>query len=406
MKHFTSNGRLLAGMIAGVLAMTMDSHAQFGGFGGGGARGGGSAGSTTARSYPSATEVGDATITSYEDTRTIVVVTDEETNKQIKKVIESLDRPRPQVLINCVFMQVTHNNTLDLGAEGSIVRNPTTGVTGTSGTSLGVAAAQAASGGAFYQLVGNDVNLMIHALESVGKTEILSRPSILARNNQQATINIGQRVPIITGTTYNSLTGTPNNTYTYQSIGITLQVTPYINSDNTVEMIVSPSISALSDTKLDIGNGVQVPAIDNRSADTVVVVNSGQTVVIGGLIENQKVTTDTKVPLLGDIPYLGNAFKHKNDTKKKTELLILITPTVMQHPGELAKVTTTESQKLEMTPEVFEKKELDRYVDGFGQTASPDSKAESESLKELRRRAQEYMEEQRRQQQVPPPSQP
>lgn len=406
MKQCNLHFRFAAVLTGGLLAVTVNTHAQFGGNArGGNARGGAS--SSTARTYPSSTEVGDAMITSYPDTRSLVVVTDEQTNEQIKRVIESLDKPRPQVLINCVFLQVTHNNDLDFGAEGSFTHTPAAGQTGTGGTSLGNAAAQLASGGAFYQIVGNDVNLMIHALETEGKTEILSRPSILARNNQPATINVGQQIPIITGTTYNTITGTPNNQYRYQSIGITLQVTPYINPDNTVEMIVSPSISALSDTKIDIGAGVLVPAIDNRSADTVAVVNSGQTVVIGGLISNQKIQRDTQVPVLGSIPLIGNAFKHKVDSKTKTELLIMITPTVMQRPGELAKVTTTESQKLEMAPKVFEKKELDRYVDGFGEapSATPNDKAEPDSLEDLRRRAQEYLDQQKREEQQNQPQQ-
>lgn len=390
--------RFVAAIAGCLLAVAFNTQAQFPGFGGGGNNRGG-ASSSSARTYPSNTEVGDAMITSYTDTRSLVVVTDEETNEQIKRVIESLDRPRPQVLINCVFLQVTHNNDLDFGAEGSFTHSPAAGQTGTAGTSLGNAAAQLASGGAFYQIVGNDVNLMIHALETEGKTEILSRPSILARNNQQATITVGQQIPIITGTTYNSVTGTPNNQYRYQSIGIILQVTPYINQDNTVEMIVSPQISALSDTKIDIGAGVLVPAIDNRSADTVAVVNSGQTVVIGGLISNQKIQRDTKVPLLGSIPVIGNAFKHKVDSKTKTELLIMITPTVMQRPGQLAKATTSETQKLEMAPKVFEKKDLDRLANGFGEAPAPEQQEESESLQDLRQRALQYMEQQKREQQ-------
>ena len=247
-------------------------------FVGGGNTGGNRGGATTARTYPSSTQVGEAMITSDPQTRSVIVVTDDETNEQIKRVVQSLDRPKPQVLINVVFMQVARNNDLDVGVEGSYTHTGSNGRTGSGGTDLGLADAQALAGGGYFKIVSDDVNLLIRALAVDGKTEILSRPSILARNNQQATINVGQRIPIITGTTYGGINNTPINQYVYQDIGIILRVTPFINPDNTVEMILAPEISSLSDTKIDIGAGVEIPVIDNRSADTVVVVESGKTV--------------------------------------------------------------------------------------------------------------------------------
>ena len=388
-------------LAVGILATcTVNSQAQQQGFGGGG---GGA--STTTRTYPSNTQVGEALITSDPQTRSLIVVTDEATNEDIKRVLKSLDRPKPQALINVVFLQVTHNNDLDLGVEGSIKHTPDTGKTGTGTTDFGAAAAQVLAGGGFYKYVSDDVNVLIRALAVAGKTEILSRPSILARNNQQATINIGQRIPIITGTTFNATTGTPNNQYQYQNIGIILRVTPFINPDNTVEMIVSPEISTLSDTKIDIGAGVKVSAIDNRSADTVVVVESGKTVVIGGLIANQKIERDSKVPLLGDIPLIGYAFKRKQKQDTKTELLILMTPTVLQHPKELAKATLKETQKLKMAPAMFEKEELDRFNAGLNEEQPADA-GESESVQDLRKRALQYLEQQQNAQPATPPATP
>jgi len=398
--HFRSTAAAAALLLAATITC---SHAQFGGgFGQGTA---GRTGGTTARTYTSNTQVGEAMITSDPQTRSLIVVTDDETNEQIKRVIESLDRPRPQALINVVFLQVTHNNGLDLGVEGSYQHIPEAGRTGTTGTDFGLAAA--AIGGGFYQLISDDVTLLINALQEEGKTEILSRPSILARNNQQAIINVGQRIPIITGTTFSDISNSSVNQYRYEDVGIILRVTPYINPDNTVEMIVSPEISALSETKIDIGAGVEIPAIDSRSADTVVVVESGKTVVMGGLIATQKVERDTKVPLLGDIPLLGYAFKRKQKQDTKTELLILITPTVMQRPGELARVSLKETEKLRLAPEVFDREQLNRLVEGYGE--KPEEEAgtgESESLQDLRRRALEYLEQREQQPENSPPEEP
>jgi general secretion pathway protein D len=286
------------------------------------------------RQYQNSTMLGDATITSNAETRRLIIVTDDETNENIKQVIESLDRPKPQVLINVVFLQVTHNKDLDLGTEfsrtGTELGN---NLTSTATTLFG-----APQTGGFYNLVNTDINATISALSKVGKTEILSRPSILARSSQQATIMVGQEVPFITNSRISD-TGQTTNTVQYQDIGIILRVTPFITSEGLVEMIVTPEISALSDRTVAISDTVNTPVIDKRSADTVVVTPSDRTVVIGGLISNQTTNTDSKVPLLGDIPLLGHAFKRTIKQNTKTELLIFLTPHVVQHPDDLSKLT-------------------------------------------------------------------
>ncbi|MBL9206321.1 MAG: type II secretion system protein GspD [Opitutaceae bacterium] len=309
------------------------------------------------RQYQNSTMLGDATITSNAETRRIIVVTDDETNENIKQVIESLDRPKPQVLINVVFLQVTHNKDLDLGTElshmGSELGN---NLTSTATTLFG-----APQTGGFYNLVNTDINATIHALSKVGKTEILSRPSILARSSQQATIMVGQEVPFITNSRISD-TGQTTNTVQYQDIGIILRVTPFITSEGLVEMIVTPEISALSDRTVAISDTVNTPVIDKRSADTVVVTPSDRTVVIGGLISNQTTNTDSKVPLLGDIPILGHAFKRTIKQNNKTELLIFLTPHVVQHPEDLSKLTEQEQDKLELKPTTFKSEDVNKYL--------------------------------------------
>ena len=218
--------------------------------------------------------VGEATITSDLQTRRLIVVTDDETNENIRNIIQTLDKPKPQVLINVVFVQVTHDKGVDLGAEavfnGTIaIKNEPRGI---ATTKFGVAEAlsDATQFGAFYRILSQDVNATLRALSSVSKTEILSRPSVLTRNNQQATIMVGQSVPIITNSRVSDQTNTTINTVQYQDIGIILRVTPFITQEGLVEMIVSPEISSLSATTVPISNTVSSPVIDKRSADTVV----------------------------------------------------------------------------------------------------------------------------------------
>lgn len=339
-----------------------------GGFGGAGTggTGGSTASSNSTRQYQNSTLVGDAMISSESETRRIIVVTDEDTNENIRKVIAELDKPKPQVLINVVFLQVTHDKGLDLGAEASysgpiaIKTNPT----GTATTNFGVAAQASDSTqyGAFYKLTGRDVTATIHALSTLNKTEVLSRPSILTRSNQQATIMVGQTVPLVTGTRTSDTTNAVTNTVTYQDVGIILKVTPFITADGNVEMIVSPEISSLSAKTVAISATTTAPIIDKRAADTVIVTKSDSTIVIGGLISNEKTSTDSKVPILGDIPILGMAFKRKQNSNTKTELLIFLTPHVVNSPEELSQLSNGEQKNLELAPEAFDKADIGKYL--------------------------------------------
>jgi general secretion pathway protein D len=362
-----------------------------GGFGGGAGAGAGTASST--RNYTNSTMVGDALISSDMESRNLIVVTDPKTYQIIKDIVADLDKPRPQVLIDCVFVQVTHTNELDLGTEMTY-KGPvaiSTNPIGTATTQFGLGLAGAAnpsipdlgtglltqpgstttansgvtsSNGAFYSLVGRDVNATIHALASVNKTEVLSRPSVLTRNNQQATILVGETIPIITSSTASALTGEPTNTIEQQDIGIILKVTPFITAEGNVEMILDPEISSLSSQSVPIGNNVSFPVINKISADTVVVTPNNQTVVIGGLMQTQKTSTENKIPLLGDIPVLGYAFKFKTSNTQKTELIIFLTPHIVRDPADMANLTIEERNRMELTPKAFGNGELNKYGTG------------------------------------------
>lgn len=336
-----------------------------GGITGGGGGGGSTSGAN--RSYQNTTMIGDATISSDVDTRRLIVVTDAATNENIKAIIASLDKPKPQVLINVVFLQVTHNNNFDLGAEAtykgpiSIKTNPE----GIASTNFGIESQRRTDTtfyGAFYQLIGRDVNATIHAMSGVAKTEILSRPSILTRSNQQATILVGQQVPLLDTSVQNTNSNSITSTVNYRDVGIILRVTPFITAEGLVEMIVSPEISSLSATTVSIPGSGTAPVIDRRSADTVVVTPSDRTIVIGGLISSQKNDTDTKVPILGDIPLIGYAFKRKKKEDVKTELLIFLTPHVVKTPDDLSNLTELERAKLNLAPTAFNQADLSKFV--------------------------------------------
>src|SRR5437879_1817835 len=361
---------------------------------GGGAGLSSGAGSGSTRQYTPNGAVGEAMISVDPETGRVIVITDPETSQYVGQVITNLDHPEPQVLIKVVFLEVTHNNSLDIGVEGAFGRKMDNTTTGIVANAFGLSAlnsspasnvfnafgqpvqsfAPAPPGAGLYQVLGSDFQATLRAIAQAGKTEVLSRPSILARNNQQATITVGQSVPLVTSVSYNGLNGTPVSAISYQSVGIILRVTPFINSSGMVEMIVSPQISQLSDQSVTVSAGVSAPVIDLRSVDTVVVTPDGQTVIIGGLMQNQKTQTDSKVPLLGDIPLLGNLFKRKVKGNVKTELLIFLTPHIVYEPAQLASLSTAERSNAEMAPKAFSEEELNRYLDNLPEKDSARSR--------------------------------
>lgn len=358
-------------VVAGCVFTELTLQAQPGGFGGnfGGGSSSRRSSSRNTTDYPSSTDIGQARITYDTETRSIIVVADEETAAHITNVVRELDRPTPQVLINCVFMEATHSKGTDIGVDGTYQHTISSkSISEFNGTGTASTLFDLASSGGIYSLAGKDLNVTLAALANAGKTEILSRPSILARNNQMATITIGQNVPLISAVTYDNY-GNQRNSVTYTDVGIILEVTPYITSDGMVEMVVAPEVSSVSDSSVSLGTstngttGASAPIIDTRKADTVVVVPDGQTVVIGGLMHTEKVSAEKKVPLLGDIPLLGMLFKHKTTDNAKKELLIFLTPHIVKRPSELAGHTDTERVKAEVSRKAFSDEEVRRYLD-------------------------------------------
>jgi general secretion pathway protein D len=363
---FKQLGLIAAACVLGEIALqAQPGQGGFGGFGGGNP----AQRSTSSRntSYPSSTDVGQARITYDQETRSIIVVADDDTASHIRDVVTQLDRPAPQVLIKCVFMEATHSKGSDIGVKGAYTHT-ISGKGALDGTGTASTAFDLATTGGMYTLLGQDLNITLAALAQAGKTEILSRPSILARNNQQATITIGQQVPLISGVTFDTF-GNQRNAITYQNVGIILQVTPFITSDGMVEMIVAPQISSVSDSTVNFatggtnGGGASAPIINIRSADTVVVVPDGQTVVIGGLLQNQKVKSEDKVPILGDIPLLGLLFKHKITSNEKKELLIFMTPHIVNRPSDLAARSDQERRQTDISRDAFSEEDLNRFLD-------------------------------------------
>jgi general secretion pathway protein D len=194
---------------------------------------------------------------------------------------------------------------------------------------LGVANALQTAGGFGSAISGNRFNFLFRAFQSEDRLHVLSRPQILTADNQQATITVGQEVPLVNGSQIIGLTGNSVNTFNYTNVGVTMAVTPNISPDGFVTMVVSPQITELTTETVNVSPGLNAPIINQRTATTSVRVQSGQSILIGGLISTSDELTSKRLPVLGSIPLLGALFRSNVKTSTRTELLIVLTPQVL-----------------------------------------------------------------------------
>jgi general secretion pathway protein D len=343
---------------------------------GGGNRGGGIGGTNGSSAQTSALAdlQGQVNVVADVDTNSLLVACAAKYQDEVKAVIDELDRPVQQVLIKALIASVTHDNSDDLGLDFSVLNLRPSGNGQSLVSNLGNAAENATNGGLAVSVLEKNLSATFHALASQGKIDVLSRPYILASDNQEAVITVGQEVPFITNSQTTDL-GNIINTIQYQTLGIILDVTPHLNPDGLVILDVSPQISSLSDGSVEIQNGVFSPEFNNTSASSRVGIRDGDTIVIGGLMQDQLTQTITKVPLLGDIPYVGPIlFGQSNTVKTKEELLIFLTPHVAPVPGKLEAMSRDEMRGIKLTPNAVEPGTFQDHLRGMrlgGSTTAP-----------------------------------
>ncbi len=320
------------------------------------------------------------TVTADKGTNALIIQASQEGFATIAQVIEKLDIRRPQVLVEALIMEVAVSNNEDLGFNG-IYRVITDGmdvgfssVTDDGSSSLLGVAAAAGTGGtsAITGLLANAV--VNEILDSNGKpiegqngrfiqgvikaaagnssANILSAPHILTTDNEEAEIKIGNNIPIVSSRVQSAAGIEQSNTGNLatsvnierQDIGITLRVTPQISEGDTLRLEIFQEISdvntALTNTVAGSGGASQTGvALSNRKVENTVVVKDGETVVIGGLISDQYQDTVDKVPWLGDIPFLGWAFKTTGQSLRKVNLLVFLTPSIVREAEDLERAS-------------------------------------------------------------------
>ena len=303
-------------------------------------------------------------------TNSLIIQASPEAFATLSEVIEALDIRRPQVMVEALIMEVDVTDSEDLGAgwiyntkigsNGVLSMGSATGAAPPSVSSLLGGLASTAAGAPNFttallagsiEVVNADgdivqipiIQAIITASKSDNDVNIISAPTILTADNEEAEIVVGENIPVPTSRLQATSTTTdPNNPFqtsqniAREDVGVTLRVTPQISEGDTVRLNIFQEISEVDESK---SNDTLGPTTRNRKVENTVYVRDGEAVMIGGILAEVQGSTETKVPWLGDIPILGWAFKGTKDVVRKTNLLVVLTPKIVRGPDDLARVT-------------------------------------------------------------------
>ncbi|AQP99899.1 type II secretion system protein GspD [Pseudoalteromonas aliena] len=305
----------------------------------------------------------ETSIEAHPDSNSLIITAQPDTMRSLESVIERIDIRRAQVLVEAIIIEVMEGDGVNLGLQwiseqggmlqfnngktvpvGSVAvaaelardKTVTKTIIGTESgkptqyneTSEGdygpLASILGGINGLALGVIKNDWGAIIQAVSTNTNSNILATPSITTMDNQEASILVGQEVPIITGSQTGSNNANPFQTVERQEVGIKLKVTPQINDGSAVQLTIEQEVSSVSGaTAVDI-------SVNKRSIKTTVMADDGGMVVLGGLIDEDVQESVSKVPLLGDIPILGHLFRSTNTTRKKRNLIVFIRPTIIR----------------------------------------------------------------------------
>jgi MSHA type pilus biogenesis protein MshL len=262
-----------------------------------------------------------------------IAVTDTESNlEKIEEVITAFDDKLKQVLIEAKIIEITLSDRYRLGVDWhAVMEEFEKNITLTGGFKLAATGSLIPGAEAIIGTFGTgDYAAMIQALQTVGDANILSSPRITVLNNEEAKILVGSSEPYATNTvTQGTSTTTTATSLTFLDLGVKLYVTPTINNDGFVTIKVKPEVSSSSGTYTYGDPATTVPIVSTTNAETNVMVKDGTTIIIAGLIKDERSGTKNKVPILGDIPLLGLAFQNTDNSVEKKELVIFLTPHII-----------------------------------------------------------------------------
>ena len=321
-------------------------------------------------------------------TNTLIITAPESVYRNLRAVIDQLDVRRAQVYIESLIVEVTSDKASEFGVQwlgatgdsGSAYRvgglqSFTTG--GTNNTITAVATGKGSvlpsnglSIGVFKQVAGQlGLGALAHSLESDGNANILSTPNMITLDNELATIQVGQNVPIITGqfTTTSGTNSNPFQTIDRKEVGLTLKVRPQISEGGTIKMAIYHETSSVDKSTLTAPAGI---TLNKRVIENNVIADDGQIIVLGGLIEDTTGDGTDKVRGLGDIPLLGNLFKYQKRSRSKTNLMIFLRPVVVRSKEQSTSLAADRYDYMRAEQTAI-KPEQSVLVNDFGQPVIP-----------------------------------
>ncbi|HAJ88068.1 MAG TPA: type II secretion system protein GspD, partial [Pseudomonas sp.] len=285
-----------------------------------------------------------------ESLNALVLLADPELIGTMESIVRQLDIPRAQVMVEAAIVEVSGDITDALGVQWAIdARGSTGGAGGVNFGNTGISVGSVLNAineneipnnlpdGAIIGVGTRSFGALITALSSNSKSNLLSTPSLLTLDNQEAEILVGQNVPFQTGS-YTTDAAGANNPFTTierQDIGVTLKVTPHINEGATLRLQIEQEISSIAPSASLTAQAVDL-VTNKRAIKSTILAEDGQVIVLGGLIQDDVTRTNSKVPLLGDIPLLGGLFRSTQETHIKRNLMVFLRPTVIRDRAGLA----------------------------------------------------------------------
>ncbi|MBW2479006.1 MAG: type II secretion system secretin GspD [Deltaproteobacteria bacterium] len=293
-------------------------------------------------------------------TNSLIIMADKDDYLVLEEVIKKLDIPRSMVYIEALIMEVDMEKSLDIGVDWSVFGKTTidgkeTAIGGGFRRGIEVSPGELLQGGLTMGLLTepitiagitvNNISAIVNAVKTDDDFRILSTPQVLTTDNEEARITVGENRPYQTRST-TDVSGGTFESFEYRDVGKILKITPHVTEGRLVRMQINLEVTAIDASATALTSATQ-PVTLKRTVDTTVIVSDSQTIVIGGLIDDTTTLTETKVPVLGDIPILGWLFKDQAETNQKTNLYIFLTPRVIKNPAEADSVLKEKQKQMD-----------------------------------------------------------
>lgn len=294
------------------------------------------------------TESSQVKIIADEVSNTLVIMGTARDYEMVESAIRKLDVLPKQVLVEATIAEVTLGGDLSFGVEWFFKNGGFSDTkSGQGQLSLGTDGISSITPGFSYSIIdaASNVRFVLNTLESETNVQVLSSPSVMVLDNNSATINVGDDIPVPTRqSTSNTDPNAPTvNEIEYRTTGILLEISPRINEGGLVTLDVKQEVSDAVTTQT---SGIDAPTIQQRTINSTVAIQNGQSVILGGLIREKQEDSQSGVPVLGRLPIIGNLFSQTSNSDRRTELLVILTPRVIANPTEAYEITNEFRQKL------------------------------------------------------------